>query len=172
LINITGLDKSRITPLTLTFLIEGDNVLTLHRSKEKTIYPDRVNGFGGKVEPNEDLFNAAKREFKEETGLEVKNIELRGTFIRILTEKYFSLIYLFIANGYEGRIESDEKEGKVAWVSIDEFLNYPKLVDHVKYYFKQIVEGKDFYSGVGYYKDEELLSYQDSKDYFISRKAK
>jgi 8-oxo-dGTP diphosphatase len=172
MIEIKGLDNATISPFTVTFLIDNEKVLTHHRAKDKVIYPDRIMGFGGKVEPGEDIYSSAKREFKEETGLEVKNIELKGTFIRVLTEKYFSLLYLFVANGYKGKMKVNGKEGKVAWMSIDKFLKHPKLVDHVNYYFNQILDGKNFYVGVGYYEKEDILSYQDSKKYFNSRKEK
>ncbi len=79
-----GLTNYKVSPLTLIFLIKGDEILTLRRSSNKKVYPNKLSGFGGKVEPGEDLFTSAKREFFEETGLTLKEISLRGMFMRMM----------------------------------------------------------------------------------------
>lgn len=160
-----------VSPLTLIFLVEDGKVLTLKRNPDKKIYPDKVSGFGGKVEPGEELITSANREFTEEIGLMAKELSLRGTFIRILDTGYINEMYIFVANGFTGELHQDSGEGIAEWLEIDAFLDNPDTVDHIPLYLKQIVEGKDFYAGVAHYEQNKMVSYTDNRAHFAERKA-
>lgn len=160
-----------VSPLTFIFLTDGDKVLTLKRNSDKKIYPGKVSGFGGKVEPGEDLVTSAKRELLEETGLTAKSLDLRGTFIRVLATGYINEMYIFVANGYEGQLHQGSGEGEAMWLAIDEFLAHPNIVDHVPLYLKQVIEGKDFYCGIARYEQDKMVSYTDNRAHFAERKA-
>lgn len=88
IMDILNLTRFNVSPLTLIFLVDGDRILTLKRNPDKKIYPDKVSGFGGKVEPGEGLVASAQRELLEETGLTAQELSLRGMFIRILDTGY------------------------------------------------------------------------------------
>ena len=164
------LTSYNISPLTLIFLVEGDKILTLKRNPDKEMYPGKISGFGGKVEPGEGLIASAHREFTEETGLIAKELSLRGTFIRILDTGYINEMYIFVANGFSGDLHQDSGEGIAAWLMIDEFLDNPDIVDHIPLYLKQIIEGKDFYCGIGRYEQNKMVGYTDNRAHFESRK--
>lgn len=168
--NTLDLTKFNVSPLTLIFLIDGDKVLTLKRNPDKKIYPGKISGFGGKVEPSEDLITSAHREFTEETGLIAKELSLRGTFIRILDTRYINEMYIFVAKGFSGELHQDSGEGVAEWLDIDEFLNNPDIVDHIPLYLKQVIEGKDFYCGISRYEQNKMVGYTDNRAHFAERK--
>ncbi len=162
----------KISPLTLVFLISKKRVLTLKRSPHKQIFPGKLSGFGGKVEPGESLVDSAKREFLEETGLSITDPILKGTFIRIVGKEYFNFLYLFVATKYSGTLKTASDEGTVSWMNIQDFINHPDLVGHIKHYFSQIIKPQaDFYTGVGIYADQSspIVSHQDNSSHFASR---
>src|SRR6185295_17080859 len=75
-----GVDKNRwaVIPRTLCFVINGDDVLLLKRAPHKRVFPGRYNGVGGHLERDEDPHAGAIREIREETGLEIGDVSLRG----------------------------------------------------------------------------------------------
>lgn len=154
----------------MIFLADGDKVLTLKRNEDKKIYPGKVSGFGGKVEPGEDLATSARREFLEEAGLTVKRMELRGTFIRILNNGYINEMYIFVASDFTGQPKKVTDEGTVTWRTVDDFLNHPDVVDHIPHYLKQVLEGKDFYCGIAEYAENTMTSYADNRMHFEERR--
>lgn len=164
------LTKYKVSPLTLVFLVDNTKILTLKRSGDKKIYPNKLSGFGGKVEPGEELFSNARREFFEETGLEVKNLDFRGTFTAISNSGYINQVYIFVGNGYKGKVKSDTDEGTIAWMEIKDFLKSPNIVPHIPHYLNQVIEGKNFYCGAGIVNDWRLIKYVDNKSHFEERK--
>jgi len=75
---ITGQNRYAVIPRTLCFLIRGDSVLLLRGAPTKRIWPNKLNGIGGHVEPNEDVWSSVRREIREETGLNVEHLHLAG----------------------------------------------------------------------------------------------
>ena len=65
----------RITA-TLCFIIEEDNILFIY--KKKDFEAGKYNGIGGRVERGESIEEAAKREVKEEVGVDIDNLEYTG----------------------------------------------------------------------------------------------
>jgi 8-oxo-dGTP diphosphatase len=67
-----------VVPRTLSFVTHDGDVLLLKGAPDKQIWPGKYNGVGGHVERGEDILQAARREIREETGLEVLDLRLRG----------------------------------------------------------------------------------------------
>lgn len=65
----------------LGFAFWRNNVLLMHKRKGPIYVVNKLNGIGGKIESEEDVYNAMSREFSEETGLETwpSNWHLRLT---------------------------------------------------------------------------------------------
>ena len=52
-------------------------MLLLLGGAKKRLWAGRYNGLGGHVEPGEDIYTSARREVREEAGLEVHDLRLR-----------------------------------------------------------------------------------------------
>lgn len=106
---------------TLCYVLQGDRVLMLHRTKkEKDINKDKWIGIGGKFLNRESPDECLLREAYEETGLTITRWQCRGvvTFLSDVEDEY---MYLFTADGFEGDLKECD-EGDLQWVS-REFLN-------------------------------------------------
>lgn len=67
-----------VVPRTLSFVLHDDAVLLIKRSPHRRIFPGKINGLGGHVERDEDVWQAAAREITEEAGLAVADLWLAG----------------------------------------------------------------------------------------------
>ena len=70
--------RYQVIPRTLCFVTHGDEVLLLLGGPKKRLWAGRYNGLGGHVEPGEDIYASACREVREEAGLDVQDLRLRG----------------------------------------------------------------------------------------------
>jgi 8-oxo-dGTP diphosphatase len=121
------------------FIRKDDQYLVLRRSPAKKYAPNVIHPFGGKVDPGENPFEAAVREVKEETGVNVKNMRLEAVIQEIephLGEPYNWLIFHFSADYNDGELISTE-EGEMVWLNADEikaaelFPSVRLLIDHI-----------------------------------------
>lgn len=119
-----------MTPVltTLGFVVhpDGQRVLMVHRvSRSDDEQLGKYNGLGGKVEPGEDAAAGMCRELREEAGIEVDSLSLRGTvswpgFGRH-GEDHFGLVFRIdrwhLAEGLDELPEANE-EGPLSWQPI------------------------------------------------------
>lgn len=97
---------------------------------------------GGKIEKEETPEQTAIREMKEETGIDVKNLQYKG----IMTIEYPDRIYhfdVFIANEYEGEPQNFP-ENTSRWIRINELLQSEKILSNImildKFFIKGLIE--------------------------------
>jgi 8-oxo-dGTP diphosphatase len=112
-----SLKRNRYTviPRTLVFITRGDEVLLLRGSAQKRIWANKYNGIGGHVERDEDVFTAARREVREETGLEVDDLRLAG-LINIDGDRPTGImLFVFTVESTAGEPISSE-EGTLEWI--------------------------------------------------------
>jgi 8-oxo-dGTP diphosphatase len=112
--------RYQVTPRTLCFVTHGDEVLLLCGAPSKRIWPGKYNGVGGHVEAGEDVYNAARREIEEETGLEVHGLRLRGV-INIPVDASASagiLVFVFTAAA-DTKDTHPSDEGALEWIARD-----------------------------------------------------
>jgi 8-oxo-dGTP diphosphatase len=102
--------------------------LLLKGSPSKKIWPNLWNGLGGHVEKNESVLQAARRELKEESGLEARSFTFAGQ-IQIETETNTGIsVFVFFAEGLSGELKPSD-EGDLDWKSLDEALDLPLVED-------------------------------------------
>lgn len=123
-----GVENHRysLIPRTAVFLRRGKAFLLLKGSQTKRIFPGRYNGIGGHVERGEDALTAAKRELREETGLEA-NLWLCGT---VVVDSGPVGIGLFVFSGeVTGGTLRESTEGKAEWIPFDRISSLPTVAD-------------------------------------------
>ena len=122
-------NRWQLIPRTLCFVTYHNDVLLLKGAPDKRIWPGKYNGVGGHVERHEDILQAARREIKEETGLDVSSLHLRG-IVHIDTGQQQTGIGLFVftAQAYQ-RATTPSSEGHLEWHPID---NLPPQDDMVE----------------------------------------
>lgn len=119
-----------VVPRTLCFILspEGDDVLLLKGAPTKRIWPNRYNGVGGHLEPGEDVYTAAVREVREETGLSVREVRLRGVINIPVKDRQGIMVFVFTARA-ESRQVMPSEEGTLQWVSRDRLLSLDLVED-------------------------------------------
>lgn len=115
--------RKRFTPIvgTLAYLLdrERDAVLMIRRdARPDDDHYGKVNGLGGKLEPDEDVVSGLRREIDEETGTAITSMALRGT----ITWTDFGpnreqwLGFVFLVDGWEGTPPTSNPEGSLEWI--------------------------------------------------------
>jgi len=120
------------TPIiaTLGYIMSPDKqeTLLIHRNRR----PDdqqlgKYNGLGGKVEPHEDVVAGMKREILEEANLTCEEMVLRGTISWPGFGKHGEdwLAFIFRIDRYSGTTFSENAEGTLSWVRVDQMMTLP-----------------------------------------------
>ncbi len=150
-------DRYKVVPRTLIFIFNNQGqVLLIRGSKNKNIWSGLLNGIGGHVEVSEDIYEAARREIEEETGLSIIPLVFCGQIMVKVEEGLGVALFLFRGT-YKGDNYISSDEGKISWILIDDLENQPVVEDLLKllpivYEFKQgdpIIIGKYDYDDDG-----------------------
>lgn len=120
--------RYRVIPRTLTFLTRGDQVLLLRVPDDRGAWAGRYNGIGGHLEPGEDPHSGARREVREETGLEVDRLTLRGVVLIDTGQPTGIALYVFCGECAAGE-PTLGPEGSAAWFHLDRLEAIPLVED-------------------------------------------
>jgi len=111
--------------------------------KKRGFGTGRWNGFGGKVEVGETIEESARRETKEEAGIEVVNLEKVGIIDFEFENGMPTLeVHFFRAVDYLGE-PSESEEMKPKWFSVDE-IPYDHMWPDDRYWIPLFLKGKKF----------------------------
>ena len=114
--------KSPLT--TLCYLEQDGNYLMMHRvKKEHDVNEGKWIGVGGHFEPGESPEECLLREVKEETGLTLTSWKFRGIVTFTSDDNPTEYMCLYTADGFEGTLTEDCREGILRWVPKEEVLN-------------------------------------------------
>jgi 8-oxo-dGTP diphosphatase len=131
----------------------------IHRiKKQNDMNKDKWIGIGGKFENGESPFDCARREIKEETGLNISNLNYRGivTFVSDLYGTEY--MHLFTSSEYEGEVNYDCDEGTLEWVKKEKINNLP-IWEGDKIFFELLDKKTEFFSLKLCYEGDKLVSH-------------
>ncbi|TDT60943.1 NUDIX domain-containing protein [Fonticella tunisiensis] len=100
----------------ICYIVKYGKTLMLDRVKEP--FSGYLVAPGGKKENNEDILSCIKREMYEETGIDIKEPELKVVTTEIGPDNYNWILYIFICDKFTGEVK-ESNEGKLVWVDID-----------------------------------------------------
>jgi 8-oxo-dGTP diphosphatase len=125
-----GVDGTRYTvvPRVVCFLRCGEELLLLKGAPDKRLWAGLYNGVGGHVERDEDPYQAARLEIREETGLEVADLHLAGIVHVSLADGPGVLIFLFTAEAPSRELRPSS-EGALEWVTLERLAGLPVVGD-------------------------------------------
>ena len=156
----TGKRRYQVIPRVLVFLRDQEEVLLLKGSPDKRIWANKYNGVGGHVEIGEDIYSAAIREVREETGLVVSDLELRAIANIDAGDKETGiLMFVFVGWTKQRRVISSA-EGGLHWMSIAE-LPEKELVEDLAWLLPHLLrmqsDQRPMYLHYHYDGDDKLI---------------
>jgi len=115
---------------TLGFILSPDRqrVLMVHRvARAGDEQFGKFNGLGGRMERDEDIATAMRREIREESGLECVRMSLRGTinWTGFGPQGEDWLGFVFRVEEYSGTPFDRNEEGPLEWVALDRLPTLP-----------------------------------------------
>ncbi len=100
----------------------------MHRNlREDDDHLGKYNGLGGKMERTEDIASCMKREIYEEAGIEVTQMQMRGTvnWTCFGPKGEDWLGFIFLIEAFNGEPFKSCAEGTLEWVKIDQLGSLP-----------------------------------------------
>lgn len=126
------------------FIRKDGKYLLMKRSKHKKYAPNIISPFGGKIELNENPYECAIREVREEVGVEIANLKLESVILELIddnNEPANRLVFEFSADYASGEvIKSDEGE---AVLLTKEEIMASELFPSVRSIIKNILNPSD-----------------------------
>jgi len=116
------------------------------------------NGFGGKVEKGETIEEAAVRETKGETGIEVSKIKKLGILEFVYQDGSGNMeVHIFYTKEFKGN-PTESEEMKPQWFDIAE-IPYNQMWSDDKYWLPLFLKGKRFKGKFLFDKFNEIIDY-------------
>lgn len=126
---------------TLLLIRQGNKILLAEKKRGFGI--GKLNGVGGKLEPNESVEQAMIRETYEEINVIPTKYEqvAKVVFDEVVKgEKTIVTMYIFVATEYKGQPKESE-EMCPHWFDIDS-IPYDRMFPDDKYWLPKVLEGK------------------------------
>ena len=143
---------------TLCYMEKDGKYLMLHRTKKKNdINKDKWLGIGGKFEEGESPEECMIREVKEETGLMLKNYQLRCIVTYVSTTWETEYMYVFTSNEFEVNLIPCD-EGDLQWIDKDKIMEL-NTWEGDKIFVEKIQKDNSFFTVKFQYDGEELVEY-------------
>lgn len=140
---------------TLCYILRGDQVLMLHRTKKKNdLNHDKWIGVGGHLEPGETPEVCVLREALEETGLTLTEYACRGV-VRFRTDDGTDEdMHLFTCTGFTGALRVCD-EGDLQWIDRGRLFGLP-MWEGDRIFLNLLERGEPFFDLTLRYRGETL----------------
>lgn len=125
---------------TVAFVRAGSEVLLLRHPETKARFSGLWDGIGGHVEAGEDLRGAARRELREESGLDVAGLALRGVIHESGLLGHHYVVFLFVGESERREVRSPEGL-TLAWHDLAKLDALP-LVEDLRYWLRPLLEAE------------------------------
>mgnify|MGYP005831272893 CR=1 FL=1 len=143
------------------------NCLYMNEDKVLLLQKPRRNWWvapGGKMEQGESIRDAVIREYREETGIYLRNAVVKGIFTFIIKDgdKIVSewMMFTFFATEADGVNLTECEEGILEWHDLEEIKNLP-MAEGDRHILEYMVHGKGtIYGTFTYTPDFQLLAYK------------
>ncbi|KAJ8609168.1 hypothetical protein CTAYLR_008408 [Chrysophaeum taylorii] len=142
-----GCALESITDYTLVECMRGGEVLL--GLKKRGLGVGKWNGFGGKVEVGESAYEGAKRELREECGLEAEDLEWRAMLLFTFRDSgKLMRVHVFVADKFKGEpVETDEM--RPMWFHKSE-IPYADMWADDLYWLPKLLAGDKFMAWFDY----------------------
>lgn len=113
--------RYQVIPRVLCFVTDGEtttdgaSVLLLRGGPHKRLWAGRLNGLGGHVECGEDIYSAARREVREEAGLNVRDLKLAAVVSVDAGDPTLGILFFVFTAHADTRDVIPSAEGALEW---------------------------------------------------------
>lgn len=115
-----------LTTLAYVTSPDGSKVLLVHRiARDSDEQLGKYNGLGGKVERDEDVVAAIRRELREEAGIEATALTMRGTLSWPGFNGRDVFGFVFLVTAFTGDVPASNDEGTLAWHDVATMMELP-----------------------------------------------
>lgn len=124
--------------------VRKDGRILLQRKASGLFGEGKWNAAGGKINEKETPEQAAMREMREETGLDVRNLKKHGVLEFFYTDKSDNhwFVHLFSTPDFSGE-PTTESEGELKWFSEDD-IPYEKMWPDDEFWLPLMLQDKRF----------------------------
>jgi 8-oxo-dGTP diphosphatase/2-hydroxy-dATP diphosphatase len=141
---------------TLCIIHAGSRMLL--GKKKRGLGAGKWNGFGGHVEADESIEEAARREVKEECGLVVNDLEKIGLVIFISPIRTKIEAHIFKATDYEGEpVETEEMSPE--WFTKDT-VPFTEMWPSDLYWWPYFVKNRKFTGEIEFDTEDRVVSHE------------
>uniref|UniRef100_A0A161MKT8 Oxidized purine nucleoside triphosphate hydrolase n=1 Tax=Triatoma infestans TaxID=30076 RepID=A0A161MKT8_TRIIF len=147
-------------------LVKKDDQFLLGFNK-KGFNKEKWSGFGGVLQPKEDLKMCALRNTKDQCGLTLEKLEKVGKVeVKFAGVQELVQIHVFISDAFSGDVV-ESKDMRSQWFTIENFP-FDNMWQDAKFWLPAIAEGKKV-KGFFVYQNEDLI-YHDLNTNAFSNK--
>lgn len=142
--------------VTNSILIDNGHVLLLKKPRRGWYAMP-----GGKMEQNETIKEAAIREFREETALNIHDPALAGIFTFSIVDgetiQNEWMMFTFVSHAFDGRLTDYCEEGELAWIPFEQIRGLPMAAGDLKIFEHVLTSNAMLYGSFCYTPNDELL---------------
>ena len=120
--------RYQLVPRVLIFITRREEILLIKGAPDKKLWANQYNGLGGHVERGEDVFSAARRELKEESGLSSADLWLCAIITIDTGEEAGISMHVYRGENVSGQLTASA-EGSLEWLPVADLGDLPLVED-------------------------------------------